>query len=175
MATNVKNKEFNLLVGHMATIFRDRVDPFRYDLKTLRRGSGVSEVPKSKMFGLVSDILTLNNFTSVYGDWIVAEVDGMDVQFNPLVPLEPQASVSETSLYAVQGSITKPSATDEVAPEGDLIADYLRRKALASKSSAKTEGVKSKAAKKRAKNKGKSTAKMAEFPINTNGADKSLD
>lgn len=169
MATNVKNKEFNLLAGHLSHIFLTKVDPFRYDLKVLRKESGVSEVPKSKMFGLVRDILSLPAFVSNYGDWVVAEVDGLDVQFNPMVLLsqvqvqEPRAKGLTLNYTGVQsqecsGSSLAADFRPEDHPHPTLLAELNKAKA-----------------KKGGKSKAKSTAKMAEFPLPSNGADKSLD
>lgn len=165
MVTNVKNKEFNLLVGQLSLVFRDKVGPFRYDLKVVRRGSGVSEVPKSKMFGLVSDILTLKEFVAMYGEWVMAEVEGLDVQFNPLVPVEAETSVADSvSPVATPAKDSAPKITGKAA-----------RKQLVKQASQNLKTLDAALKNKASKNKAKSTAKMAEFPLNTNGADKSLD
>lgn len=77
--------DFHKMVGAVEAAIIGRDDPFRANLGELARKAGVSNTPTRKLFDMTSDILTLNAVIDRIGEWCVAEIEGLNVQFNPVV------------------------------------------------------------------------------------------
>ncbi len=72
-----------LLSTVLIRLLAGRTSPFRLDLNEFSKV--IRNDPKRKYFDIISDALTFNSTITAVGEWCVAEVEGLDVQFNPIV------------------------------------------------------------------------------------------
>ncbi len=77
--------DFDKMCIEVRDLLKGKTEPFRINLKRVAACAGVSNTPSRKLLDMVSDILTLNSIVDVIGNWCVAEIEGLDVQFNPVV------------------------------------------------------------------------------------------
>lgn len=87
-------RDIDRLATSVIALLTGRTEPFRYDLTELVRDAGVSNTPRRKWFNEVSDVLTCLSVIKQIGDWCIAEVEGSDVQFNPVVPKAEKVAAS---------------------------------------------------------------------------------
>ena len=81
----MNNDFFNLAVA-LETLLADNKEPFRFDLTKF--GTILNNTPRRKYFDMASDCLTCTSLCEKVGKWCVAEIEGTDVQFNPVVPVK---------------------------------------------------------------------------------------
>lgn len=79
------SNDLTKLVTALETLLTGRTEPFRFDLKNF--GPLMNNTPRRKYFDRVSDGLTCTRLNHKVGAWCIAEIEGADVQFNPVVAL----------------------------------------------------------------------------------------
>jgi hypothetical protein len=100
---NQMSKDTLNVAQALTELLKGRTEPFRYDLKKLQKVT--SNTPYRKIFGLVADALTFSEVvnTTGVGHWCVAEVEGCDVQFNPVI-YDPELDGPDASVEAEKDS-----------------------------------------------------------------------
>jgi hypothetical protein len=82
-------------------LLRNKKEPFRHNLLALAKEAGVSNTPRRKLFDHFADALTFTEVCqAVGGMWLLAEVEGSEVQFNPIVRDPKLASKNDIACWS---------------------------------------------------------------------------